>query len=269
MFVIIRSGGNQHYYSTDGVNILNGPIQSFSISATSGIAWSPQLGIFSISVNDTKRIATSTDGLNWVAQNTPTLSDSMLQIVWISQLGLFVGVLSGGTGNRIAWSYDGINYTRGVTPSDNSYVGCTYSSELGVFTSIANGSVATRVMTSSLSGRHPTSYNTFNSSYNNIDSNGNWQVKARNLYTDTGSTITVSNPIGNGLQQTINSGSTYASTQGYYALDKQKQPIAQPLVNGGRAVSTWNYQTSATNNNWQSVCWCPELFLQSPVLQVV
>jgi hypothetical protein len=29
MFVIIRSGANQHYYSTDGVNILNGPTQSF------------------------------------------------------------------------------------------------------------------------------------------------------------------------------------------------------------------------------------------------
>jgi hypothetical protein len=51
------------------------------------------------------------------------------------------------------------------------------------------------------------------------------------------------------------------SVNGYYALDKQKQPIPQPLVNGARAVSTWNYQTSATNNNWQSVCWCPELFL--------
>jgi hypothetical protein len=98
------------------------PIQSFSIVATSGIAWSPQLNIFSVSVNTTQRIATSTDGLNWVAQNTPTLSDSMLQIVWISQLGMFVGVLSGGTGNCIAWSYNGIDFTRGNTPSDLTYV---------------------------------------------------------------------------------------------------------------------------------------------------
>lgn len=309
MFVIIRSGGNQHYYSTDGVNILNGPVQSFSMAATSGIAWSPSLGIFSIGANTTQRIVTSTDGLNFVSQNTPTLTDSLNQLLWIPSLGMFVGVLSAGTGNRIAWSYDGINYTRGTTPSDLSYSGCAYSLELGVFTSVASGSVAARVMTSSLSGRPPTSYNTFNSPFNNIDANGNWQLKARNIYTDTGSTISVSSDTNvsgaltcattnvtgaltcsnttnvsgaltcsntanftasttlstttatKRVNQVLNAASTYESVNGYYALDKQKQPIPTPLVNGARAVSTWNYQTAATNNNWMSVCWAPELSL--------
>jgi hypothetical protein len=104
------------------------------MTATSGIAWSPQLNIFSVSVNASQRIATSTDGLVWVSQNKLTLSDSLTQLLWISQLGMFVGVLQGGTGNRIAWSYDSINYTRGNTPSDLAYVGCAYSPELGILT---------------------------------------------------------------------------------------------------------------------------------------
>jgi hypothetical protein len=53
MFVIIRAGTNQHYYSTYGVNILNGPIQLFFMVARSGIAWSPQLNIFSVSQSAT------------------------------------------------------------------------------------------------------------------------------------------------------------------------------------------------------------------------
>ena len=43
-----------------------------------------------------------------------------------------------------------------------------------------------RVITSSLDGRPPTSYNVFDSTFNNIDSNGNWAIKARNLNLQNG-----------------------------------------------------------------------------------
>jgi hypothetical protein len=45
-------------------------------------------------------------------------------------------------------------------------------------------------MTSSLQGRPPTSYNVFDSSFNNIDSSGNWGLKAK-LLQNTGGTIDI------------------------------------------------------------------------------
>jgi hypothetical protein len=50
-------------------------------------------------------------------------------------------------------------------------------------------------MTSSLVGRPPTSYNVFDSSFNNIDSNGNWSLKSKSIFSDGNITIDPSNTL--------------------------------------------------------------------------
>jgi hypothetical protein len=52
---------------------------------------------------------------------------------------------------------------------------------LGLFAAVAITGTGNRVMTSSLQGRPPTSYNVFDSSFNNIDSSGNWTIAAKDL----------------------------------------------------------------------------------------
>jgi hypothetical protein len=46
-----------------------------------------------------------------------------------------------------------------------------WSPELGIFAACGDGS---QVLTSSLKGRPPTSYNVFDSNFNSIDESGNW-----------------------------------------------------------------------------------------------
>jgi hypothetical protein len=264
MFVIIRTGGAQHYYSFTGIDILTGPTQSFTLTSGDAIAWSPTLNLFSLAIPGPS-IAVSNDGLVWTPQSV-LLADVPQSFLWIPQLACMAATFASGTGNRMGVSFDGITFQRLSTPSDLSYIGQAYNPEGGgVWVSVPSTNVAQRAMVTSLSGRIPINSNVFNSSYNNIDNNGAWQAKVRNIYNDTGSTITVSNPIGNRLQQQINSGSTYASTQGYYALDKQKWPIPNPLVGSAQAVSIWNYQTAPSSNSWTSICWAEDLRLACAV----
>jgi len=69
-------------------------------------------------------------------------------------------------------SPDGINWTSRTAAAALDWYGICWSPELGIFVSVGNGTI--RVMTSSLKGRPPTSYNLFDSSFNSIDETGKW-----------------------------------------------------------------------------------------------
>ena len=150
------------------------------------ICWSPELRMFcAVSSTGTSRVMTSHDGINWITYPVKTYSWSC--VCWSSQLGLFVAPAdSGGTTDKIMSSSDGINWTSRTSPNEAIESIC-WSSELGIFVSVlSSGASGNRVITSSLDGRPPTSYNVFDSTFNNIDSNGNWAIKARNLNLQNG-----------------------------------------------------------------------------------
>jgi hypothetical protein len=77
-------------------------------------------------------------------------------------------------------SPDGINWTLTAEAQDFGWLSICWSSELGIAvgTGMFNG-----VMTSSLKGRPPTSYNVFDSSFNSIDENGKWDFLNINVTT--------------------------------------------------------------------------------------
>jgi len=81
-------------------------------------------------------------------------------------------------------SPNGITWTT-RTSAENSWNSVCWSAELGLFVAVSATGIGSRVMTSSLLGRPPTSYNVFNSSFNNIDSNGNWTLKGKSIFSDT------------------------------------------------------------------------------------
>jgi hypothetical protein len=150
------------------------------------ICWSPELRMFcAVSSTGTNRVMTSHDGITWTTYAVKTYSWS--SVCWSSQLRLFVATAnSGGTTDKIMSSSDGINWTSRTSPNEAIESIC-WSSELGIFVSVfSSGASGNRVITSSLNGRPPTSFNVFDSSFNNIDNNGYWDIKARNLNLQNG-----------------------------------------------------------------------------------
>jgi hypothetical protein len=114
-----------------------------------GIAWSPELGLFCAvsSTGSLNRVMTSPDGINWTPRTTPN-NNGYLGIAWSPELGLFCAVSATGSLDRVMTSPDGINWTPRTTPNDNNYIGIAWSPELGLFCAVAVSGTLDRAMTS-------------------------------------------------------------------------------------------------------------------------
>ena len=185
LFVAVSSNGtNRVMTSSNGINWTSRLVVANSWEA---VCWSPELRKFcAVSSSGTNRVMTSSDGINW---NTYAASNaySWLSVCWSPQLMLFVATaLTGGTTDKIMSSPDGMKWTSRTSPNI-AFESICWSPELGIFCGVSStGTSGYRVITSSLDGRPPTSQNVFNSSSNNIDNSGNWDIKARNLNLQNG-----------------------------------------------------------------------------------
>ena len=96
-------------------------------------------------------------------------------VCWSPELKIFVYIEDLNYTNfivnkRIGYSFNGNDWTV-TTYTTSTHARCIcWSSELGIFV----GLIGSSVMTSSLKWRPPTSYNVFDSSFNNIDETGKW-----------------------------------------------------------------------------------------------
>jgi hypothetical protein len=158
-------------------NGINWNITIIFSSSNGNVIWSPQLGLFlacnilNSSGNYGFRI--SSDGSNWSSISTPLDGIDTRAISWSAELGMFVAMGNGSSG--VVYSPNGINWTS-ASNSLGATRRMTWSPELGIFVSVIN--FGTRTQCSSLKGRPPTSYNVFDSSYNNIRENGLWTFQS-------------------------------------------------------------------------------------------
>jgi hypothetical protein len=131
-----------------------------------GITWSPELGIFCC-VGD-GQILISSDGVNWntySSLNIPTRN-----LTWSPELRIFLG----GGSSSIRYSYNGINwFTKEI--GFNGAKASVWSPELGYFLIGGDRFHTTR---SFFEGRNPTSYNVFDSSFNDINDLGLWNFQS-------------------------------------------------------------------------------------------
>ena len=170
LFVAVAYGGtdNRVMTSPNGINwtaILSAETNPWRI-----VCWSAELGLFAaFASTGTNRVMTSNNGTTWTARLAATNS-SWWGACWSAEVEQFVVVASSG---QLMTSSDGITWTSRTPAQVNVWRSICWSPELGIFAAIA-GSGTNRVMTSSLKGRPPTSYNVFDSSFNAIDESGNW-----------------------------------------------------------------------------------------------
>ena len=146
------------------------------------ICWSKELGIF-VAVGDEgiKRVMTSQNGIDWTLRNSANDTSYWVNVCWSPEVKMFVAVsyfAPDGLAN-VMTSNNGINWTL-ITTNTTIFPwwNVCWSPELGIFVGISANS---RVMTSSLKGRPPTSYNVFDSSFNRIDENGKWDFSNINV----------------------------------------------------------------------------------------
>ena len=166
--------------SRDGTNrVMNSPngITWTAYAATEvnewlSVCWSPQLGLFvAVSANGTNQAMISSNGTTWTAIKANLTYISFRSVCWSPELRLFVAV---GVSDILTTSPNGINWTSITTQSvSNQWWSVCWSKELGIFAAVADGGTNS-VLTSSLKGRPPTSYNLFDSSFNSIDETGKW-----------------------------------------------------------------------------------------------
>jgi len=138
------------------------------------VCWSSQLGIFvaiagSYPLPNPNQVITSSDGINWTRVSaSATTSYQFSSVCWSPQLELFVAVSIDAS---LMTSTNGKSWIFRTAPTMVPYQIC-WSPELGIFAVCGYGTYY--VMTSSLKGRPPTSYNVFDSSFNRINEVGKW-----------------------------------------------------------------------------------------------
>ena len=150
------------------------PQSAAEANGWASICWSRELGIFvavASSVTGTNTVMTSPDGITWTPRLAPL--SGWLSICWSPELRLFIAIAWTGS-NRVMTSPDGINWTSRLATDGNVWVWLCWSPELGIAVAVLDSNGSNRVMTSSLKGRPPTSYNVFDSTFNSIDETGKW-----------------------------------------------------------------------------------------------
>ena len=174
IFVAVAAGGtNSIMTSPDGIT-WTGRIPPNDSELWHSVCWSPELGIFAaVSPSGNGSVMTSSNGTSWTLIAAAN-ANNWYSVCWCKELSLFVAVAQSGSLNKVMTSCNGITWTGQLSANEsNTWYSICWSPELGIFAAVA-GAGTNRVMTSSLKGRPPTSYNVFDSSFNSIDETGKW-----------------------------------------------------------------------------------------------
>ena len=133
------------------------------------VCWSAELGIFVAFASNfhgsTNYVMTSNNGTIWNTRSLPVF-DFWEALSWSPDLRIFIAI--GGEYSYVICSHNGINWIT-VSNGVGRTLSLCWSPELGIFVGVGS-----YVKIYSLKGRPPTSYNVFDSSFNNIDETGKW-----------------------------------------------------------------------------------------------
>ena len=170
--------------SNDGINWTGITVSTHILYS---VCWSRYLERF-VAVGE-NIILYSSDGINWTEI---IQSNSWTSVCWSNELRIYVAVANNGE-NRIISSYDGENWEE-KTIAKYKWQEIIWSPETGIFIGLAEpdvsvgaeeGATTKLIITSSISGRMPTTYNVFNG-INKIDEYGNWTIKSNEFTLNAG-----------------------------------------------------------------------------------
>jgi len=142
-----KSGGGARIMTSDDDGVTWTFRTSPSTSSWKAITWCEDLGIFlliSDIATDASRLATSVDGINWIAAAGSSLGANRAysDVAWSPDLGLFAAVHAGTDFSaNVATSPDGLTWTLRTTPA-GKWPGIAWSPELAMFVAVSNNNGA-------------------------------------------------------------------------------------------------------------------------------
>jgi hypothetical protein len=190
LFVAVANGGSNRVMTSPNGTTWTARPSSNETNEWRSVCWSKELGLFVATAHfGTNKVMTSPNGITWTGRRAGDDNRQWRSVCWSAELGLFVAIAE--STNIIMTSNNGINWTVATGAIGQGWISICWSKELGIFAAVAEYGTA-KVMTSSLKGRPPTSYNLFDSTYNSIDEAGTWTFSNLNSITlrANGSTVT-------------------------------------------------------------------------------
>ena len=243
----ISSGGVM--ISSDGVNwVVKGISAGVLQVGWFGVCWSPELGLFVAACGEgSYRVMISSNGMTWTPILVPQMAYTALSgICWSPQLKLFVAVggVTAHGGHYVFTSPDGINWNIGQPNDGSAKIGVCWSPELGICVAVHEGRYAnSRVLTSSLKGRPPTSYNVFDSTFNSIDETGKWTFQNMDV-----TTLTVTGSFTNSSDDRLKHNEVVIAN-GLDVIDRlnpkfyqKTQTLLDASYNGDLSGQAWTYE---------------------------
>ena len=109
------------------------------------VAWSPELDLL-VSIDFRGYIITSSHGTNWDYIARPNDNVQGQDIIWVSELNLFVAVYQSGS-HRVFTSSNGNDWTK-VVVSLNTWNNVAWSPQLSLLSAAADSGTGNRGMTS-------------------------------------------------------------------------------------------------------------------------
>lgn len=202
---------------------------------------------------------TSYDGRIW--NPVYAIVQTLFFVDWIPDLKLFIALgvdnIESVNNVNVLTSVDGINWRPSVVPSSGGWLGSCWSPELGIVVAIAGGQLdeysgSSKLMTSSLKGRPPTSYNVFDSCFNRIDESGNWTFANINVRSNILPLDNSSSDLGSGTKRWRN---IYVNDLSVSTINGQPYNAAIVLtsVSGNIIPSTDNqFKLGDVSRNWSN-----------------
>lgn len=202
--------------------------------------------------------------MQWQRHDVPNFLN-WLSVCWSPSLKLFCAVASGGVGNGVMTSPDGITWTTQVPASDASWNGVCWSPELALFCAVSNDGSLTGAMTSP-DGINWTSQSTPAGSAGAVC----WSP-ALGLFCMAGYNITTSP---DGVTWTQRTSPAALNTVVCWSPEKAK--FCTVGVTGAGAINltstdgiVWTAHTSLPDSAWTGLCWSPQLLKFCAVSQLV
>jgi len=204
-------------------------------------------------------------GEDWTSR-TSAADNSWHSVCWSPELTLFVAVAySGGSGNRVMTSSDGINWDIQSSAAGNSWHSVCWSPELTLFVAVASTGSGNRVMTSP----DGINWDTQSSAADNYWRSVCWSPELTLFVAvasgdGTGNRVMTSS---DGINWGIQSSAADNDWYGVCWSPELTLFVAIARSGSGNRVMTspdginWDTQSSAADNDWWGVCWSPELTL--------
>jgi len=260
LFCAVGSSGTGNRVMTSPNGIIWTSANTVELNSWYSVCWSGRLGLFcAVAISGTNRVMTSPDGIVWTPR-TAASAQNWYSVCWSDEANLFCAIAWGSSGQGVMFSFDGITWGLKSTPAsiDNWFSVC-WSPELSIFCAVSSSGTGNRVMTSCLANRIPTSYNVFDSPFNNITESGNWtfqQVYKNTTLSYTAGSTTPSVAGGNML--VISNTSNTTITNFIDAVVGQKLLLifnsGSTILNQGTNLKLSANFTSATGSTMTLIC---------------